>query len=134
MRLPLYLSLFFYLFNGAAAAASGKTCSGMGSIAIFGGTGQLGSECVYQALRNGNKVTVLARDPSKMTIPKGSGGEKLAGTKLVDENLQFVEGVVTDQASVDRVFQGNDISGVIIGENILFNSGLLFYFVCSFMK
>lgn len=108
IRVPILLGVFFWYGEGAAATCKGK------SIAVFGGTGQLGRECVYQALKMGHKVSVLARDPDKMTIPKGSGGE-MAGNKLQDDRLQVFKGAVTDQASVDRVFQNNDISGVIIG-------------------
>lgn len=59
-------------------------------------------------------MSVLARDFNKMTIPTGSGGD-LAGQKLVDKNLKLFSGTVTDQASVDKVFEGKDITGVIIG-------------------
>lgn len=57
------------------------------SIAVFGGTGKTGSECVFQALNAGSKVTVLARDPSKLRVPLGSGG-KLGGTALFHSNLK----------------------------------------------
>jgi hypothetical protein len=90
--------------------------------------GQLGSECAYQALQNGHKVSILARDFDKMTVPKGSGGE-LAGQRLVDKNLKLFKGAVTEQSSVDKVFEGNDITGVIIGR--LFNY-IHFFFYISF--
>ena len=79
----------------------------MKSIAVFGGTGmryllhtprllyyycilgKTGSEVVYQALKSGYNVVVLARDPSKMLIPKGSGGD-LAETPLTDPKLTVV--------------------------------------------
>jgi len=37
------------------------------TIAVFGGTGETGKEVVYQALKQGEKVVVLARTPEKMT-------------------------------------------------------------------
>jgi dTDP-4-dehydrorhamnose reductase len=46
------------------------------AIAVFGGSGQLGSEVVYQALQEGEQVATLVRDKIKLTIPKGSGGGK----------------------------------------------------------
>jgi uncharacterized protein YbjT (DUF2867 family) len=84
------------------------------SIAIFGASGKLGSECVYQALNNGSKVSVLARNISRITIPPGSGGD-LAGQKIIHPNLKIFEGSVSDQKSVDKVFENNDIEGVVIG-------------------
>lgn len=94
-----------------------RVCSSnlsMATIAVFGGTGQTGRECVYQALKGEHKVVVLARDPSKMRIPPGSGGY-LAEKPLVDKNLHILQGDVTDQASVDQVFEKHpDISGVIV--------------------
>lgn len=85
-----------------------------GTIAVFGGTGLLGRECVYQALRSGRKVVVLARDPSKMLIPLGSGGS-LGDSPLVDDKLTMLEGDVTEQSAVDTVFSScSDIEGVIV--------------------
>lgn len=57
------------------------------NIAIFGGSGKTGSECVYQALKQGSKPFVMARDPSKLKVPLGSGG-KLGGTPLYDSNVK----------------------------------------------
>jgi nucleoside-diphosphate-sugar epimerase len=79
-----------------------------------GGTGQAGSECVYQALQGGHKVKVLARDPSKMLVPLGSGGAKV-GTALTDSNLEVLQGSVTDQKAVDKVFDACEtVDGVIV--------------------
>jgi nucleoside-diphosphate-sugar epimerase len=90
------------------------------TIAIFGGTGKLGSECVYQALQRGDNVVVLARDKSKMTIPPGSGGA-LAGQGLAEHpQLKLIEGSVLNQQNVDKVFNGNAVTGVIIGESSTF--------------
>ena len=98
-----------------ALASTPKVCSSKATIAVFGGTGQTGRECVYQALKANHKVVVLARDPSKMRIPLGSGGEKLADQPLIHDNLFVLKGDVTDQASVDAVFnEHKDISGVIV--------------------
>ena len=42
------------------------------AIAVFGGSGKLGSECVYQALKLGENVCAMTRNPSKMIpIPAG---------------------------------------------------------------
>lgn len=85
-----------------------------GTIAVFGGTGLTGRECVYQALKNDYKVIVLARDPAKMLIPEGSGGAQ-ADQILKDPKLTIVTGDVTDQTSVNKVFEGaSDIIGVVV--------------------
>jgi len=86
----------------------------MNTIAVFGGTGLLGRGCVYQALKANYKVIALARDPSKMLIPTGSGGN-LADKPLDNPNLTVIKGDVTDQAAVDAVFDmSKDITGVIV--------------------
>ena len=46
---------------------------------------------IKKALKNGNKVIVLARDPSKMLVPEGSGGIA-ANTLLKDPNLSVLTG------------------------------------------
>lgn len=88
----------------------------MSTIAVFGGTGQTGRECVYQALNAGNKVVVLARDPAKMLIPTGSGGVSNEGRTLVNDNLQVIQGSVTDAGDVEKVFEaaGDDMTGVVV--------------------
>ncbi len=81
---------------------------------MFGGTGQLGRECVYQALKSNHNVVVLARDPSKMLVPVGSGGDD-ADKPMADERLRIIRGDVTNQEDVNRVFQSSDdIAGVIV--------------------
>lgn len=86
----------------------------MSTIAVFGGTGQTGKECVYQALKANNRVVVLARDPSKMRIPPGSGGN-LADNPLNNKNLFVIKGDVTNQDDVNKVFESHpDISGVVV--------------------
>jgi hypothetical protein len=83
------------------------------TIAVFGGTGMTGREVVFQALNSGANVVVLARDPAKMLIPAGSGGEK-ADSALTDARLKVIKGDVTKQSDVDSVFASGDISGVVV--------------------
>ena len=86
----------------------------MSTIAVFGGSGLTGRECVYQALKSGSKVVVFDKDVSKMCIPAGSGGN-LADKPLVDKNLVLLQGDVTKQDVVDSLFTSHpDISGVIV--------------------
>ena len=75
----------------------------MNTVAVFGGTGKTGSEVVYQALKSNKKVIVLARDPQKMLVPPGSGGDSLGGKLLVDPNLTVIQGSVTDPDAVEKV-------------------------------
>ena len=99
----------------------------MSTIAVFGGTGETGKEVVYQALKQGQKVVVLARSPEKMKwvecdvrkstyvaicwmdawytyrIPPGSGGENMKDSPLTDPKLTVIQGDVTKAADVDKV-------------------------------
>ncbi|CAM9154129.1 unnamed protein product [Ectocarpus sp. 12 AP-2014] len=84
-----------------------------GNIAVFGGNGLTGSEVVYQALQRGDKVTAFCRDPSKLVVPAGSGGDE-AGTPLSNKNLKTVQGTVTDLDDVRKVFSNGPITGVAI--------------------
>jgi putative NADH-flavin reductase len=79
---------------------------------VFGGTGGTGSECVVQALRRGAKVTVLARDPSKMRQPPGTGGAN-EGAPVSDPNLTVVRGNVSNPADVAKVIT-KDTTGVVV--------------------
>ena len=100
-------ALFGQIFAFAANPAVSK-------IAIFGGTGQTGRECVFQALKADHKVVVLARNPAKLLIPPGSGGDQ-AEKPMESKNLFVIQGDVTDAASVDALFAAHpDISGVIV--------------------
>lgn len=69
---------------------------------------------IVQALKANKKVVVLARDPSKMLIPEGSGGAD-ANKPLVDARLKIITGDVTDPKAVEAVFEAaDDIEGVIV--------------------
>ncbi|CAM9334532.1 unnamed protein product, partial [Discosporangium mesarthrocarpum] len=70
-------------------------------------------EVVYQGLKQGCKITAFCREPSKLVVPAGSGGGE-AGTPISDPNLRTVQGTVTSREDVDKVFEGEDITGVVI--------------------
>jgi FlaA1/EpsC-like NDP-sugar epimerase len=78
----------------------------MKTVIVFGATGKTGSEVVFQALKSGRNVVALARDPSKMLIPKGSGGDQ-AGRLFESSKLKVVKGSVTDPLAVRNVFEVN---------------------------
>jgi hypothetical protein len=85
-----------------------------GTIVVFGGTGFLGRECVFQALKASYNVIVLLRDPSKLLIPEGSGGSE-AGKPFNNPRLKVITGDVKEPKDVDSVFEAaDDILGVIV--------------------
>lgn len=86
----------------------------MKTIAVFGASGLTSSECVYQALKNGDNVIGLTRNPSNLVIPAGSGGDK-AGEPLVDDKLTMIQGDVTNPSDVAKVFEAGKVDGVIVG-------------------
>jgi len=86
----------------------------MKTIAVFGGTGETGKECVYQALKLGYKVVSMSRSGPPLLIPPGSGGAD-AGKPIEDANLTVLKGSVTSADDVAKVFaSADDIEGVII--------------------
>ena len=98
--------------SSAAFVVAAATPADKSNIVVIGGTGGTGSECVVQALKRGAKVTVLARDPSRMTMPPGSGGDK-EGEPVSDPNLTVVQGTVTSAADVAKVITA-DTTGVVV--------------------
>jgi FlaA1/EpsC-like NDP-sugar epimerase len=100
--------------RGTAPLAAVKSQSAlcMKTIAVFGASGLTGSECVYQALKDGDNVIGLTRNPNNLKIPKGSGGVD-ADKPLTDHKLIMIAGDVTKKADVDKVFE-NDVDGVIV--------------------
>mmetsp|Transcript_8055 Transcript_8055/g.8899 ORF Transcript_8055/g.8899 Transcript_8055/m.8899 type:complete len:286 (+) Transcript_8055:121-978(+) len=84
----------------------------MKTIAVFGASGLTGSEVCYQALKEGNSVIGLTRNPSNLNIPEGSGGAD-AGKPLNDPNLTMIAGDVTNKEDVAKVFE-KGIDGVVI--------------------
>lgn len=95
------------------SASSSNSALCMKTIAVFGASGLTASECVFQALKNGDDVVGLTRNPSKLVIPQGSGGAN-AGNSLTDPKLTMIAGDVTNQADVDKVFASGKIDGVVI--------------------
>lgn len=88
--------------RSAYIAGGGSATSLDATIAVFGASGLTAQECVYQALRDGDKVVGLTRNPTKLLVPKGSGG-KDADKPLYDHpNLTLIGGDVTNPADVAK--------------------------------
>lgn len=102
--------------RSAAATATGSSTSTTtaldATIAVFGASGLTAQECIYQALKDGDKVVGLTRNPSNCVVPKGSGGDD-ADKPLSDDNLTLIAGDVTNAADVAKVFE-NGIDGVVV--------------------
>jgi nucleoside-diphosphate-sugar epimerase len=92
----------------------GQSSLCMKTIAVFGASGLTASECVYQALENGDSVVGLTRNPSKLVIPKGSGGSKAGESLRQHPNLTLIGGDVTKMSDVEKVFDSSKIDGVVV--------------------
>jgi len=97
--------------SSLARPSSTNLC--MKTIAVFGASGLTSSECIYQALNDGDSVVGLTRNPSNLVIPAGSGGGE-GETPLTSPNLTCIAGDVTKAADVASVFAAGPIDGVII--------------------
>lgn len=71
------------------------------TIAVFGASGLTAQECIFQALKDGDNVVGLTRNPSNCVVPKGSGGAD-ADKPLSGDNLTLIGGDVTNAADVAK--------------------------------
>jgi len=112
------------------------------NIAVFGASGLTAQECIYQALKDGDTVIGLTRNPANVKVPKGSGGAD-ADKPLVNDKLTVIGGDVTNAADVAKVFE-NDIDGVIVAlggktsDGKIFTSDIMVFlsylvFLCFFV-
>jgi len=83
------------------------------SIAVFGASGGTGSEAVLQALERGESVTCLVRDSAKLKSPRTASGFS-EGAAFASDKLTVTQGSVTNKADVDKVFEGQDVTGVVV--------------------
>jgi len=72
-------------------AISSSSTSLDATIAVFGASGLTAQECVYQALKDGDTVVGLTRNPSNVVVPKGLGGSD-AEKPITDPNLTVIAG------------------------------------------
>ena len=70
-------------------------------VIIFGATGSIGKNLLYQSLAHGHAVTAFVRDPARLDIEH--------------ENLRIATGDVLDPASVQQAVAGHDAVLVSIG-------------------
>lgn len=75
---------------------------------VLGGTGGTGRAIVQQALDAGHDVTLLARDPSKVTTPHA--------------DLHVVPGDVTDASALAGAMRGQDVVVSAVGRGLSFKS------------
>jgi uncharacterized protein YbjT (DUF2867 family) len=99
--------------SSALPAVQSPSALCMKTIAVIGASGLTSQECIYQALKDGNSVIGLTRNPANVIVPQGSGGVG-AGETITDDKLTMIAGDVTNQADVNKVFASGDIDGVII--------------------
>jgi hypothetical protein len=91
------------------------------TIAVFGASGRTGSEVVLQALERGEKVSCLVRDRTRLKAPRDNHALQLRKNSMAnfspstnDKIVHRTEGTVLNPADVDDVFEGNNITGVVI--------------------
>lgn len=110
---PLLFFPLALIVGNRGAVQQSRTLAPHSSIAVFGASGGVGSEAVFQALGRGELVQCLVRDASRLLVPPGSGGPS-AGSPLTNEDLTVVVGDVTQQQDVDKVFASGDVTGVVV--------------------
>ena len=81
-------------------------------ILIIGATRGIGAQLLSQALEAQHSVTVLARNPAKIT--------------LVDENLNVLKGDISNGATVSAAVQGQEAVCVTVGVPITFQPVTVF--------
>ncbi|CAM9807330.1 unnamed protein product [Chrysoparadoxa australica] len=108
----LVQSFSFIPSSGILPAATKSQGMSMGTVAVFGASGLTGAEVTWQALQRGEKVVALARDPSKVTKPKGSTGND--SEPMSDPSLTVLQGDVTNFEDVQKVFAADKITGAVI--------------------
>ena len=67
------------------------------TIGVFGGSQGVGKHCISQALEMGHKVTVLARDVTKLSDIEGN------------PNLKIIQGDVLNPGKVREVIEGQNV-------------------------
>lgn len=104
----------------ALAGRARRAANAVSTIAVFGASGRTGSEVVLQALERGEKVSCLVRDRQRLKAPRDnaelgcSAGSMNNFTPTMNDNMARTEGTVVSRADVDAVFEGKDVTGVVV--------------------
>lgn len=104
----------------ALAGRARRATDAVSTIAVFGASGRTGSEVVLQALERGEKVSCLVRDRTRLKAPRDnaelgfSKGSMTNFNPTMNENMYRTEGTVLNRADVDDVFEGKNITGVVV--------------------
>jgi len=102
------------------ASRARRATDAVSTVAVFGGSGRTGSEVVLQAMERGEKVSCLVRDRTRLKAPRDSAelacrkGSMDNFTPTMNDQMVRTEGNVLNRADVDKVFEGNDITGVVV--------------------
>lgn len=102
------------------AASVRRAPAPVSTIAVFGASGRTGSEVVLQALERGEKVSCLVRDRTRLKAPRDRPelglrkGSMSNFSPTTNENILVTKGSVLDSKDVDDVFEGKDITGVVV--------------------
>lgn len=85
----------------AVAPAGGAAAAEPLKITVFGGTGNIGKRIVTEALDRGHQVTIISRDPSRVTQKH--------------ERLSVKQGNVLEPAQVAKLVAGQDVVVSAVG-------------------
>jgi len=90
------------------------------TVAVFGASGRTGSEVVLQALQRGEKVSCLVRDRTRLKAPRDHPEMGLRKDSMMNfspttnDKMSTIEGSVLNREDVNAVFEGKDITGVVV--------------------
>jgi len=90
------------------------------ALAVFGASGRTGSEVVLQALQRGESVSCLVRDRTRLKAPRDHSEMGLRKNSMMNfspttnDKMSTTEGSVLNREDVDAVFEGKNITGVVV--------------------
>jgi nucleoside-diphosphate-sugar epimerase len=100
------------------AARTRRASVAVSTIAVFGASGGTGSEVVLQAMERGEKVSCLVRDRRNLEAPRSVNGLRegsmVGFSPSTNDMMSVTEGTVLNRADVDEVFEGKNVTGVVV--------------------